>query len=101
MSCSSCLKGAVKAVKAAVGLDQAPERVIESRREVCRQCDRATRHKDGVRVLKCLECSCWIKLKTRLAGEKCPLGRWNPRPDWRPPASMDPESQFGCKGCGG
>jgi hypothetical protein len=20
---------------------------------------------------------------------------------WRPPANMDPEAQFGCKGCGG
>ena len=24
-----------------------------------------------------------------------------PPPDWRPPASMDPEAHFGCKGCGG
>jgi hypothetical protein len=68
--------GAVQVGKAIVGIDRAPADVIEARRAICRQCDRATRHKDGVRVLKCLECSCWIKLKTRLAGEKCPLGKW-------------------------
>ena len=93
--------GAVGLTKALVGIDRAPVAVIAARRAICRQCDRATRHKDGVRVLRCLECKCWIKLKTRIAGETCPLGRWKPRPDWRPPASMDPEAHFGCKGCGG
>jgi hypothetical protein len=62
--------------KAIVGIDRAPAATVEARRAICQQCDRATRHKDGVRVLKCLECSCWIKLKTRLAGERCPLGKW-------------------------
>jgi hypothetical protein len=23
------------------------------------------------------------------------------KPDWKPPKNMDPEAQFGCKGCGG
>jgi hypothetical protein len=68
--------GAVGLTKALVGIDRAPAAVTEARRAICRQCDRATRHKDGVRVLKCLECSCWIKPKTRLAGERCPLGKW-------------------------
>jgi hypothetical protein len=68
--------GAVGLIKAAVGIDRAPAAGVAARVQVCRQCDRATRHKDGVRVLKCLECSCWIKLKTRLAGETCPLGKW-------------------------
>jgi hypothetical protein len=69
--------GAVGSIKALVGIDRAPDSVIAARVQVCRQCDRATRHRDGVRVLRCLECTCWIKPKTRLAGEKCPLGRWN------------------------
>ena len=68
--------GAVGSIKAIVGIDRAPAAVVAARVQVCRQCDRATRHKDGVRVLRCLECTCWIKLKTRLAGEKCPLGKW-------------------------
>jgi hypothetical protein len=68
--------GAVGLTKALVGIDRAPAAVIEARRAICRQCDRATRHKDGVRVLRCQECACWIKLKTRLAGETCPLGKW-------------------------
>jgi hypothetical protein len=68
--------GAVQVGKALIGIDRAPAAVTESRRAICRHCDRATRHKDGVRVLRCQECDCWIKFKTRLAGEKCPLGKW-------------------------
>ena len=68
--------GAVGLTKALVGIDRAPAAVVAARVQACRQCDRATRHKDGVRVLKCLECSCWIKLKTRLTRERCPLDRW-------------------------
>ena len=102
--------GAVGLTKALVGIDRAPDAVIKARRAICQQCDRATRHRDGVRVRRCLECKCWIKQVTKVADQDCPLGRWNPppprdphtpRPDWRPPASMDPEAQFGCKGCGG
>jgi hypothetical protein len=72
--------GAVGLIKAIVGIDRAPAAVVAARVQICRQCDHATRHRDGVRVLKCRECACWIKLKTRLAGEHCPLGRWKPVP---------------------
>ena len=68
--------GAVGLTKALVGIDRAPAAVIAARRAICQQCDRATRHRDGVRVRRCLECKCWIKLKTRIAGETCPLGKW-------------------------
>jgi hypothetical protein len=68
--------GAAGLTKAVVGIDRAPADAIAARRAICRRCDRATRHRDGVRVLRCLECACWIKPKTALAGEKCPLGKW-------------------------
>lgn len=76
MPCPPCIHGAVQAAKAVVGLDRAPANVISARLAACRRCDQATRHRDGVRVLRCQTCGCWIRLKIRLAGEQCPRGKW-------------------------
>jgi hypothetical protein len=70
-------QGVVGLTKAIVGIDRAPDVVVAARRAICRQCDRATRHRDGVRVLRCLEFKCWIKQATKVAGKDCPLGKWN------------------------
>jgi hypothetical protein len=69
--------GAVGLTKAIVGIYRAPAAGNEARRAICQQCDRATRHKDGVRVRRCLECSCWIKQAIKVASKDCPLGKWN------------------------
>ena len=43
--------------------------VIRHRITTCTGCDRKT----GAR---CLECGCYINLKTAVAVAKCPLGKW-------------------------
>jgi len=75
--CNKVIRGAVGVLKAIVGIDRAPANVIAARLKACRGCDRATKARDGVRVVKCRECDCFIKLKIKLAGEKCPRNRWN------------------------
>ncbi len=78
------LHGAVALVKVAVGADAAPDAVIAARRDICRRCDHATRSNEprfaanrGLTTLsRCRKCGCFIVAKTKLAGERCPLGRW-------------------------
>jgi len=43
--------------------------VAKQRQSVCADCPR---HNMGA----CLECGCILLVKTRLAAEKCPLGKW-------------------------
>lgn len=84
IKCRNCLKGAVGLAKVALGMDAAPDAVIAERRDACRMCDRATRNPSpryvasmGLSSLsRCLECKCFIAAKTKLAGERCPLGKW-------------------------
>ena len=45
--------------------------VSEKRMSVCKGCP----HFEPV-LQRCNECGCMQKLKTRLAGMKCPLGKW-------------------------
>jgi Family of unknown function (DUF6171) len=41
----------------------------DERLSICESCDRL---ENG----RCKECSCFVKLKVRLATEKCPLSKW-------------------------
>jgi hypothetical protein len=65
--------GAVGLVKAAAGMDKAPDDVIAERARLCAECV----HGEG-RVL-CGVCSCVLAAKQRLASERCPLDppRWD------------------------
>ncbi len=44
-------------------------REVERLLEICRSCDRY----DGTR---CAVCGCVMSVKARMAGTKCPLGKW-------------------------
>lgn len=79
--CNKVIRGVVGIAKAVVGIDLAPANVIAARLKACRGCGRATKARDGVRVVKCRECDCFIKWKIRLAGERCPLGHWGSTSD--------------------
>ena len=47
----------------------------ESRMRECYGC-RKIEYKGEGRHLFCGECACYLKLKTRLASERCPLLKW-------------------------
>ena len=46
-----------------------PDIVQEERMSTCRQC---SQFRDG----KCLQCGCYMRLKTKFAEVECPLGKW-------------------------
>ncbi|HOD83608.1 MAG TPA: hypothetical protein PKG77_19495 [Phycisphaerae bacterium] len=82
--CQKVIHGAVALAKVAVGADAAPDAVVAARRDICRQCDQATRNPNarfaahaGLTTLsRCRACGCFIAAKTKLAGEHCPLNHW-------------------------
>lgn len=47
----------------------APPRIVDHRLKICQRC----RFKDGG---FCRKCTCLIEVKTLLASESCPDGRW-------------------------
>lgn len=46
-------------------------RVRAKRRRICNRCPRREPVSD-----QCLECTCFLSLKTELTTEKCPLDKW-------------------------
>jgi flavoprotein len=69
---------------AGVPVDRASDAVTLARRDACRECPAATRNaarldrraKGLTSLSRCRECDCVIAAKTRLASERCPLGKW-------------------------
>lgn len=47
----------------------AAETVVQARQAVCAACEHLV-------VGRCRKCGCFLTAKARLAGERCPLGRW-------------------------
>ena len=45
--------------------------VLQERWEACNGCEFLTEK------YKCLKCGCAMRLKTRIAGMKCPIGKWD------------------------
>jgi hypothetical protein len=75
--CGSIAHGAISIAKSMVGLDRAPEDVIESRRKTCRDCPEAEPCLVTLgKKCKCKLCGCLLTAKTSLASEVCPLGKW-------------------------
>lgn len=83
--CGKALHGIIGATQSIIGLGLAMESAIASRRDICRACDESTKkdkyldHKcKGLTTTSvCIKCKCNIALKTRLAGEACPLDKWD------------------------
>ena len=46
------------------------EEVLQERWDACNSCEFLTEN------LVCKKCSCFMKLKTRVARMKCPVGKW-------------------------
>lgn len=78
------LKGIVGISKLLVGKNKADETMIQKRRDICRECEFATRDKalldrpsKGLTAYsQCLKCACVLKYKTMLCEERCPVGKW-------------------------
>lgn len=63
------LGGVTGLSKSVLGIGLATDEVIEERRSICSSCQYRNK-------LNCTKCGCYIKHKTKLAGEKCPMGYW-------------------------
>lgn len=69
--------GAARLAQSAAGVGLADATTIERRRAICRACEHAVPcQANPKRYCKCARCGCWLKHKTRLAGERCPVGKW-------------------------
>lgn len=64
----SAIKRAVRAATYGIPLRAGPQTEF-ARLEICEGC---CLNVEG----QCLACTCFIKLKTKFATEKCPLGKW-------------------------
>ena len=73
-----------------IPIDQAPKKMVEQRRAICRQCEHATRNparldrpsKGLTSMSECKPCGCFIAAKTRLASEVCGLVTVGLPPKW-------------------
>jgi hypothetical protein len=63
-------QGAAQLVKAELGLDKAPEELVQERKAICLACEN---YDFGVCVKKC---RCYLAAKVKLKNEKCPVGKW-------------------------
>lgn len=62
-------RGVVGIAKAATRRDRAEEGTIKHRLDVCKSCDE---YKNG----RCGKCGCFLRFKTAIESESCPLGKW-------------------------
>lgn len=81
---SKIIHGAVGIAKALTGTDAAAPEVAQQRRDICRQCEHATRNPDpkyakfnGLTTFsRCKLCDCVLSLKVKVASEHCPINKW-------------------------
>jgi hypothetical protein len=67
-------RGITGLAKAALGVDPADPATVEHRQKTCAACEHVTL---TLGVLKrCGKCGCALAAKTRVAGERCPIGKW-------------------------
>ena len=45
------------------------------RLKICNQCDHVRLKK--TKYIRCTKCGCFLKPKTRLLNQECPVGKWN------------------------
>lgn len=82
LTASKIVHGAIGLTKAALQIDRPSEETIQSRRDICRACDFASRNdkfpefKGLTSFSICSECSCLIAAKTVIGKETCPESKW-------------------------
>lgn len=72
------VKGAIGLTKVALGIDRAPDDVIEARLAECVKCPhRIFGAPDKlVSLSRCRLCKCLVKQAAKVASKECPDGRW-------------------------
>jgi len=78
------IKGAQGLSKLVMGKNNTDEVTIQLRRDVCRNCEFSTKNqslltspcKGLTAYSQCEKCACFIKYKTMLTTEQCPLNKW-------------------------
>jgi hypothetical protein len=79
---ATIVKGVKGLSKAAFKIDRLSPDAIQSRRDICRACEFATRNekfsetKGLTNLSRCQKCKCFIAAKTVISKEKCPLWKW-------------------------
>ncbi len=61
--------GAVGLSKALLGIDRAPDELIQERWEICQKCE-------FYRMWRCTKCGCIASQKAKVLSEKCPENFW-------------------------
>jgi len=81
-------KSLVEAVSkfAMSGFETVDSETKNSRLEICNSCDRMNKENRT-----CLECGCFLDIKTGWATEKCPIGKWD--------TVVQIQKPGGCGGC--
>lgn len=59
----------------AQGMPQTSDPEQEKRMAICRECDK---YSDNNGNPRCMDCGCYLKIKTSWAGESCPQNKWLP-----------------------
>ena len=59
----------------AQGMPQTSDLEQEKRMAICRECDK---YSDNNGNPRCMDCGCYLKIKTSWAGESCPQNKWLP-----------------------
>lgn len=66
--------GAAGIAKAVLGIDAADAETAKRREAVCGACEHVTLTAGVLR--RCEICGCALAAKVKIAGEKCPIGKW-------------------------
>lgn len=74
------LKAAAKFLRALFSKEKttASEEVKQERRRRCLACPYYAKDDE-----QCFECLCYVPLKTMMATESCPIGKWTAQTRWR------------------
>lgn len=74
-------------------MENVSDDVASCRMSICESCE--FYDKESVR---CNSCGCFLKIKTRWASEKCPIGKWGCQTETRPQIVNNPDKPSDC-GC--
>lgn len=55
--------------KSLAGVDKAPQQIAQQRLSICSRCP-------FLRGPRCAACGCFVALKVKVLGERCPRGYW-------------------------
>lgn len=90
----SLIKQAVNLAKStakhvATGMQKVSVSELERRLNICNTCDKLNKG-------RCAECGCFVNIKASWGSEKCPLGKWESKPNSANLGRKVPKRGCGC-----